>query len=70
MSPLNEHAELLLEVVSDWLSSKLVVEEVLEFNSCWILGAMFSLFLVVRDVMSFVENDPVDEVIDQFKNYR
>eukprot|EP00985_Skeletonema_marinoi_P021146 scaffold12845_cov141-Skeletonema_marinoi.AAC.4 len=26
--------------------------------------------IIVRDVMSFVENEPVDEVIDQFKNYR
>ena len=26
--------------------------------------------IIVRDVMSFLENEPVDEVIDQFKNYR
>jgi hypothetical protein len=26
--------------------------------------------IIVRDVMSFAENEPVDEVIDQFKNYR
>ena len=26
--------------------------------------------IIVRDVTAFVENDPVDEVIDQFKNYR
>ena len=26
--------------------------------------------IIVRDVMSFLENEPVDEIIDQFKNYR
>jgi ankyrin repeat protein len=25
--------------------------------------------IIVRDVMSFLENEPVDEIIDQFKNY-